>query len=195
MRVLVAGLIGGIVMFIWGVAAHMVLGLGNVGIHQPADETMVLASLHDGLGDKPGIYILPSFDPKERNDPYKVRAYSQKAIHSPYAWVAYLPQGDDMMQMQQQIPRQWAGDTLGALALAFVMGWVGLGFRRRLAIAASVTVFAWLGTMVPYWNWYRFPLDFTLAALAEQLIGWLIAGAAMAWWLGRGERKVFVEPA
>jgi hypothetical protein len=42
--------------------------------------------------------------------------------------------------------------------------------------------------MLPYWNWYRFPLDFTLAALAEQLIGWLLAGAAMAWWLGRDER-------
>jgi hypothetical protein len=192
MRVLVAGLIGGIVMFLWGVLAHMALGLGNVGIHQPHDENVVLSTLHEGLGDKPGIFLLPSFDPKQRNDPYQVRAYSQKAIREPYAWVVYLPQGDDMLQMQQQIPRQWAGDTLGALALAFMMGWLGLGFRRRLGIAAAAAVFAWLGTMVPYWNWYRFPLDFTLAALAEQLIGWLIAGAVMAWWLGRGERTPVV---
>lgn len=190
MRVLVAGLIGGIVMFIWGVAAHMALGLGNVGIHQPVDENVVLATLHEGLGEQPGVYILPSFDPKQMNDPYKVRAYSLKAIHSPYAWVVYLPQGDDMMQMQQQIPREWASNTLSALALAFVMGWAGLGFRRRLAIAAAAAVFAWLSTMVPYWNWYRFPLDFTLAALVEQLIGWLLAGAAMAWWLGRSERRL-----
>lgn len=190
MRVLVAGLLGGIVIFIWGVAAHMALGLGNVGIHQPADENTVLATLHEGLGEQAGIYMLPSFDPQHMNDPYKVRAYEQKAIRSPYAWVVYLPQGDDMLQMRQQIARQWASDTLGALALAFVMGWIGLGFRRRLAIAAAAAVFAWLSTMVPYWNWYRFPLDFTLAALAEQLIGWLLAGAAMAWWLGRGERKL-----
>jgi hypothetical protein len=190
MRVLVAGLIGGIVMFIWGVAAHMALGLGNVGIRQPVDENVVLATLHDGLGERAGVYMLPSFDPKQMNDPYKVRAYSQKAIRSPYAWVVYLPQGDDMLQMQRQIPRQWASDTLGALALAFLMGYAGLGFRRRLAVAAAAAVFAWLSTMVPYWNWYRFPLDFTLAALVEQLIGWLIAGAAMAWWLGRSERKL-----
>jgi hypothetical protein len=121
MRILVAGLIGGIVMFLWGVLAHMVLALGSVGIHQPLAENVVMSTLHQGLGDKPGIYLLPSFDPKQRNDPYQVRAYSQKAIHSPYAWVVYLPQGDDMMQMQQQIPRQWAGDTLSALALAFMM--------------------------------------------------------------------------
>lgn len=190
MRVLVAALIGGIVMFIWGVLAHMALGLGNVGIHQPANENAVLSVLHEGLGEQPGVYILPSFDPKDMGDAAKTIAYAQKAIRSPYAWVVYLPQGDDMMQMGPQIRRQWASDTLAALALAFVMGLAGLGFRRRLAVAAAAAVFAWLSTMFPYWNWYRFPLDFTLAALVEQLIGWLIAGAIMAWWLGRSERKL-----
>jgi len=29
----------------------------------------------------------------------------------------------------------------------------------------------------------------TVAALVEQVIGWLLAGAAMAWWIGRRERK------
>jgi hypothetical protein len=190
MRVLVAGLIGGILMFAWGVLAHMALGLGNVGIKPPANENVVLSSLHEGLGEQPGVYILPSLDPKKMGDAAEVIAYRQKAIRSPYAWVVYLPQGEDMTRMGPQIGRQWASDTLSGLALAFVMGLAGLGFRRRLAVAAAAVAFAWLGTMVPYWNWYRFPLDFTWAALIEQLIGWLIAGAAMAWWLGRSERKL-----
>ena len=190
MRVLVAGLIGGILMFLWGVVAHMALGLGNVGLKQPASESVVLSTLHEGLGDKAGVYILPSLDPKKMGDPAEVIAYQQQAIRSPYAWVVYMPQGDDMTRMGPQIGRQWASDTLSALALAFVMGLAGLGFRRRLALAAVAVAFAWLSTMVPYWNWYRFPLDFTWAALIEQLIGWLIAGAAMAWWLGRSERKL-----
>jgi hypothetical protein len=65
-----------------------------------------------------------------------------------------------------------------------------LGFRRRIALAATVAVFAWLSTMLPHWNWYRFPLQLTLAARVEQLLGWLIAGAAMVWRLGRNERKL-----
>ncbi|WP_158752883.1 hypothetical protein [Dyella sp. S184] len=190
MRVLVAGLIGGILMFLWGVVAHMALGLGNVGLKQPASESVVLSTLHEGLGDKAGVYILPSLDPKKMGDAAEVIAYQQQAIRSPYAWVVYMPQGDDMTRMGPQIGRQWASDTLSALALAFVMGLAGLGFRRRLALAAVAVAFAWLSSMVPYWNWYRFPLDFTWAALIEQLIGWLIAGAAMAWWLGRSERKL-----
>lgn len=190
MRVLVAALIGGIVMFIWGAVAHMALGLGSVGIHPPAHEDAVLATLHDGLGNQPGVYILPWLDPNAMHDAAAVKTYGDKAKASPYAWVVYLPQGEDTTDMSKQLPRQWASDTLAALALAFVMGLAGLGFRRRLAIAAASAVFAWLSTMVPYWNWYRFPLDFTWAALIEQLIGWLIAGAAMAWWLGRSERKL-----
>ena len=190
MRVLVAGLIGGIVMFVWGVAAHMALGLGETGIHLPANENAVLSSLHEGLGNQPGIYILPSLDTKKMGDEAVLKAYSEKAATSPYAFVVYLPQGEDMMQMGPQIGRQWASDTLAALALAFMLGLAGLGFRRRVALAAAAAVFTWLCTMVPYWNWYRFPLDFTLAALVEQLVGWLLAGAAMAWWLGRSERKL-----
>ena len=189
MRMLVAGLLGGIVMFAWGVVAHMALGLGNVGIHQPAAENAVLGSLHEGLGDQPGVYILPSLDPQKMGDPAVLKAYSAKAVGSPYAWVVYQPHGTDMMQMGPQIGWQWASDTLAALVLACMLGLAGLGFRRRVALAAAVAVFAWLSTMLPYWNWYRFPLDFTLAALVEQLVGWLLAGAAMAWWLGRGERK------
>ncbi|TAM62213.1 MAG: hypothetical protein EPN49_05080 [Rhodanobacter sp.] len=189
MRVLVAGLIGGIVMFIWGVAAHMMLGLGQVGFKLPADENVVLSSLHQGLGEHAGVYVLPALDPKTRKDPAQVIAYAQKAIRSPYAWVVYQPQGTDMTRMGPQIGRQWASDTLGALGLAFMMGLAGPGFRRRIAVAAVAVSFAWLSTLVPYWNWYRFPTSLIQAALVEQLIGWLIAGAAMAWWLGRGERQ------
>ena len=190
MRVLVAGLIGGILMFVWGVVAHMALGLGEVGLRLPTNENIALSGLPQGLGGEPGVYLLPALDPKKMGDAAEVRTYSIKAIRSPYAFVVYQPQGTDMTRMGPQIGRQWASDTLGGLALAFVMGLAGLGFRRRLAVAAAAAVFAWLGTTLPYWNWYRFPLDFTLAALAEQLIGWLIAGAAMAWWLGRSERRL-----
>lgn len=188
MRVLIAGLIGGIVMFIWGVTAHMALGLGEAGFRQPVNENAALTGLQEGLAGQAGVYILPALDPKTMSDPAVVRTYSLKAVRSPYAFVIYQPDGTDLTRMGPQIGRQWASDTLAGLALAFVMGLAGLGFRRRLAIAAAAAVFAWLSTLLPYWNWYRFPLDFTLDALVEQLIGWLIAGAAMAWWLGRSER-------
>ena len=56
-------------------------------------------------------------------------------------------------------------------------------------IAGALGVFAWLAVSVPYWNWYMFPTDFTLSGLLELLIGWLLSGAAIAWWLGRSDKR------
>lgn len=190
MRIVTAGLIGGLVMFLWGVVAHMVLPLGDVGMRLPVAENAVLAALPQGLGDQPGVYLLPSLDPAKIDDPTVVKAYSAKSIASPYAFVIYQPHGTDPMAMGPQIGVQWGTDTLAALALAFVMGLAGLSFGRRLGIAAAAAVFSWLSLLLPYWNWYRFPLDFTLAALLEQVVGWLLAGTAIAWWIGRQERKL-----
>lgn len=189
MRILIAALIGGIVMFIWGAVAHMALGLGNPGIHPPAHEDAVLSTLHEGLGSEPGVYILPWLGPDAMRDETAVKAYGAKAGVSPYAWIVYLPQGEDMTHMGRPLVTQWVSDTLAALVLAILMGLPGLGFGRRFGLAGAAAVFAWLSTMVPYWNWYRFPVSFSAAALAEQLIGWLLAGAAMAWWIGRQERR------
>jgi hypothetical protein len=189
MRILVAAIFGGIVMFCWGAVAHMALGLGNQGIHQPVHEDTVLSSLHQGLGDQAGVYLLPSFDPNKWSDPAAKTAYQQKAVVSPYALVVYEPQGEDMTKMGPQLLRQWASDTLSSLALAFLMGLAAFGFAKRMAIAVAAPIFAWFSVLVPYWNWYRFPVSFTWAALIEQVIGWLLAGAVMAWWLGRAGRK------
>jgi hypothetical protein len=38
---------------------------------------------------------------------------------------------------------------------------------------------------VSYWNWYNFPLDYTLAAITMELVSGIVAGAAIAFWLGR----------
>ena len=39
---------------------------------------------------------------------------------------------------------------------------------------------AWVVVYLPYWNWYGFPIDFTLAALAEYAIGFFLAGLVLA---------------
>jgi hypothetical protein len=33
---------------------------------------------------------------------------------------------------------------------------------------------------VPYWNWYRFPTDFTAYALFFKLTAWALAGVILA---------------
>ena len=188
MRILIAGLIGGIVMFIWGVVAHMALPLGQVGIDQPVNEDVVLIATKTGLPPQDGIYMLPSFDMAKEHGPADFEAFSRKNEASPYAFIVYNAQGRDPVKMGGNIARQWASDTLGALVVAFILAFTAVSFGRRVMFAGLFGVFAWLTVSVPQWNWYRFPFDFTFASLIEQVIGWLLAGAAIAWWLGRAPR-------
>jgi hypothetical protein len=187
MRVFITGLIGGIVFFLWGAMAHTVLPLGDIGMKGPADEKAVMEALRSGLPAE-GIYHLPYLAPDKMQDEAAKAEYSTRAKANPYAFVVYQPQGHDALQMTPNLGMQFVSDTLSALVVAFVLALGNFGFGRRVLTSAAIGLFAWLAVSVPYWNWYRFPTDFTLANLAELLIGWTLAGAAMAWWLGRTRR-------
>ena len=56
MKVLLAGIIGGIVMFIWTSIAHMALPLGEAGINEIPNESAVLGAMQSGIGDKTGLW-------------------------------------------------------------------------------------------------------------------------------------------
>ena len=192
MRLFVAALLGGVVMFLWGFVSHMLLPLGEVGMHVAAHEEAFLAAAKDNLGGGEGVYVVPGLAGVDYGDKAKTDAYSAKAVANPYAFVVYNPQGEDGMAMGDNLGKEFAINVLSAWIVAFVLALAPMAFGRRVLVAGLMGVFGWLVINMPYWNWYRFPLDFTLASLAEQLIGWLLAGAVMAWWIGRQERKAAV---
>ena len=59
MRVLIAGILGGIAMYVWATIAHL-SPLGAVGAHTIPNERLVVAALQLSLGDKGGVYIYPA---------------------------------------------------------------------------------------------------------------------------------------
>jgi hypothetical protein len=187
MRVVIAGLLAGVALFFWGFVAHTLLPLGEMGMRAPVNEDVVLGALRDGLPAQ-GIYYLPYIDPVQMGDEAAIQAWVGKSLANPYALVIYHPQGRDGSQMGGMLGIQLASDAAVSVALAWVLGMIGAGFARRVAVAGLIGLIGWLATSLPYWNWYRFPLDFTAAALVEEVIGFLIAGAVAAWWLGRTAR-------
>ncbi len=59
MRILRAGVLGGIVMFVWTSIAHMALPLGEAGINEIPNESAVLSAMQSSIGDKTCLYIFP----------------------------------------------------------------------------------------------------------------------------------------
>jgi hypothetical protein len=59
MSILLAGILGGVVMFIWTSIAHMALPLGEARINEIPNESAVLNAMQSSMGDKTGLYIFP----------------------------------------------------------------------------------------------------------------------------------------
>src|SRR5271154_6140283 len=59
MRILLAGLAGGIVMFFWSFVAHDFTQLGLVGVGTLPDESVTVGNLASAIGDKSGLYLFP----------------------------------------------------------------------------------------------------------------------------------------
>ena len=185
MRVLVAAIIGGIVFFVWGAIAHMALGIGDMGIRYAAPHAATLAAMKQDLVE-PGIYMLPTLPEAQMTDAAAVAALAKESAGEGYAFVVYAPEGNPGLgNMGPNLGKQFATDTLAALLLAFVLSMIPAGFGARVGAAAALGAFAAVAALIPLWNWYLFPLDFALGNLAKHAIGWALAGAAMAWWLGR----------
>lgn len=188
MRLVVAALLGGLVVFAWGFVSHMALPIGEMGHGQAGNEDVVLSALREGLPAREGLYMVPGLSPEAyaQQDEAAMAAYSAKAVANPNAVIFYQPVGRDGMDMTTQLAKEWVTNTVSALLVAWVLALGAFGFGKRVAIATVMGLFAWLAVSVPYWNWYRFPLELTMGSLIQNVVGWLLAGLAMAWWLGRG---------
>ena len=185
MRILIAGLIGGLTMFLWGAVSHMLLPIGEAGHRTATEQQVVLDALALSTSGE-GVYMYPGIAPERMSDPAAMQAFAEDSRGKPYAFVVYQPGGNPVNQsMTPHLVTQWITDTLAALVVAWVLALGALGFGRRVLVAGALGLFSALTISLPHWNWYRFPLDFTAGTLVGQVVGWTLAGAAIAWWLGR----------
>jgi hypothetical protein len=184
-RIVIAGIVAGLLVFVWGAIAHTVLPLGMAGMQVPtADAQNAALTALQGSFDQEGIYLLPLPPEEVWEDDAAMARFGAEAAKRPYAFVVYQPRGTDINAgFGGLLARQAGLDVLAALVAAFVAAGIAGSLLRRALSVAAMGVFAWLAMAAPYWNWYRFPADFVGAALIEQAVGWLIGGFAIAWLL------------
>jgi hypothetical protein len=188
MRIGIAALLGAIVIFFWQFASHMVLPVGQMGFRLPTNEDVVLQAVSSGL-PQPGVYLLPSIDPAKMSDEAVRSAWIEKQKKNPFAFVVIAPPEQSAGGMGAQLGMQFVINLIGALIIAWLLAATAWGFGARVLGATALGVFGWLVNTLPQWNWYRFPVDFALGNLIDQGVGWLLAGVAIAWWLGRAQRS------
>jgi len=183
-RVILAGVLGGVLVFCGGAFNHMVLELEGRSMQRAPDEAEMRSYLGPKL--KPGLYGFPSI-----KDGYKEMSPEDKAKEfdrvnelykqGPSAFIVIAPTGEDMMG-----PNQLGGECLSNVLAAFIAAWIltslapGTSYSARWFIVLLLGLFTWLSTSASYAIWYRFPWEFILDGLYASLIEWGFAGLLIA---------------
>jgi hypothetical protein len=97
MKILLAGIFGGIVMFIWTSIAHMALPLGEAGINEIPNESAVLSAMQGNIGDKTGLYIFPGLgvgkNATREEKSEAMKQMQQRIAANPSGILMYYPPG------------------------------------------------------------------------------------------------------
>ena len=189
MRLIIAALIGGILMFAWGAVAHIFLGVGEA-MPMP-NETAMAAAMKANITD-PGIYFMPGMDMKKQATEEEKTAFAAKYKEGPIAILVYRPTGDEIMS-PKQLGIELASNIAAALVVGMILIFAAVSWGRGVIISTLVGMAGWLSINVSYWDWYGFPTNFVTSELIEQVVGWLLAGFVMGYILRHRALADFVE--
>jgi hypothetical protein len=184
MRILIAGLLGAIAMFVWTSIAHTMTPLAYTGFSQMPNEKAVLDVMHQSIGDKATLYFFPWVDPK---DPNVMTKQTELRKTNPHGLLLYAPPSAAPEDMTPMMIKEFVKELIQTLIAAFIVSGMAAAFFNRVIAVTLIGVSAGLATNASYWIWYGFPLDYTLAQIIIEVVGAFVAGLAIAFWLGRGK--------
>jgi len=193
MRTLVAGIVGGAVVFLWGFVSHPLLGLTEQTI-KPLPNEATMSPAVAGL-DGPGIYLVPSFSHEEMKDEAKHKAMEEKIEKGPNALIVRMPDNCKMVPMQ--FAYSLGFDVLAALIAALFIGASTsmAGALPRAIAGGGLGVFAWCSSNAQYWVFYHFPWEFERAELINSVVAWSAACLVMALILKQKKPAAPAKPA
>jgi hypothetical protein len=183
MRKVVAVVVAGIVLFAWGAVSHMVLGLGDAGLQTvPASADASFAGLPSAGMTESGLYFFPSLAEAEQADPAAMKAWSEKVAVEPSGIVVYAPSGVIPMSPATFVIELLTDFTVAALALLLLCCAAGCcrTLGSRVLFVTLLGALTGIAHDVPFWNWYHFPTDFTVAQIVDSIIGMALVGLVLA---------------
>ena len=187
-RILIAGIVGGIVMFFWNFVAHELLPLGEMGVKVMPNEDTVTSALQTSLGDTPGFYFFPSggLNPDATAEQKKeaMKKMEEQMAASAGGVLVYRPKR--IFNFPKRLVIQFATDVAEALLAVFLLAQTRItGFGGKVGFVLTAGILAAITTNVPYANWYGFPKDFTMGQMITQILGFLLVGIVAAIALGK----------
>ena len=182
MRLILAALLGGLVVFLWSAFTHMATPLGMAGIQSLPHEEEILPVLQNTLPGR-GFYFFPAFSTGKMSKEDEER-WNERYRTGPTGLLVYRPIGGKAFDPSKLLV-ELLTNVMAALVAALIVSSLPGGVVARGLTVSLLGVFAWLSISASYWNWYEFPGTFIAAEGFDQFVGWFLGGLMMAWVMRR----------
>jgi hypothetical protein len=189
-RLALGSLLGGIVLFVWGAIAWMVIPWPGDPLRAFTNEAAVVQAV-TANAPRSGNYLLPIESkraPGITDEQYKAarQAAMDRMTHGPmiFAVVRLEPMGSTARPLLIQLLTQ----LVLALMAGFLLLQTGrLSYRGRVLFLTVVGVIIFVGGHADEWNWWSFSNAYMLMQFGAIVIGWLLASFVIAAFV-RGRR-------
>ena len=183
-RIILAGVLGAIAMFVWTAIAHMFLPFGEAGIGEIPNEEAVLTAMQSSIGTKTGLYMFPGMglgpDASHAQRSEAMKGYEDKLAKNPTGLLMYHPPGRAMM-MPRHLTIEFFTELLQALLVVALLAQTAIvTFGGRLGFVLVAGILATITTNVSYWNWWGFPTVYTASYMFIQIVGFFLVGLVAA---------------
>jgi hypothetical protein len=183
MTVVLGITLAGLVYFVWSAISWMALPWQRAQFKPFLNEDEVAETL-DRAAPVSGIYGLPAepkYPPgatKEQREAIDQGAH-ERLQRGPIVFAVVARTG------YPSYPRMLVLAFLVNLVVFGGVAWMlahttGLNYVERVGFVALFAVIAGIACRIPDWNWHRFPLPYTLVAIANLVVGSLLAGLVLA---------------
>jgi len=180
MKKIIGAIVGGLIVFIWSAISHTVLPVGAAGLKVIPEEreTVILETFKSNITEK-GLYFFPGYDESQKMTPEEQQAWEEKYQSGPTGLLLIHPQGSSLMS-GWHLFLEFLTNALAALIGVLILGYTSASYLTRVLMMALLGLFGWFSISLSFWIWYGFPGSFILAEGLDQVVGWFLAGLAMA---------------
>ena len=170
MKFLLAVVLSGILLFIWGAVSHEVVPLYKDSLMQFTNEDAVTQAILSNAA-KSGVYFLPYVPQSAKGMNKEAFAASQeKAMnqlkHGPFFF------GSVRLEESKSLAAYFVIQIMGDILCAFFLALILLkcneqSYWKRVMICVWVALAGFAVKSLPMWNWYSFSAAFTFAELID----------------------------
>jgi hypothetical protein len=184
MKILLAGVFGGIVMFIWTSIAHMALPLGEAGLGEIPNESAVLSAMQSNIGDQTGLYVFPGRglgkNATRQEKEEAMKHMGEKIATNPSGILMYHAPGRPLA-LGKLLGVEFGTELLEVILVVFLLAQTRIAsFAGRVGFVLVAGILAAIATNVSYWIWYGFPRVYTVTYMLIQIVGFLCVGIVAA---------------